>query len=439
MTIEAIIMEISPNRTSWQPPDNYIPVASQVEGVTVYAPAPETPEPLEKVVYKCPNCGATTRYDIAAGGVACEYCGYQTGSPSKKVGKKAEEFEFTLNILEQSDQGWGVQRIELHCGSCGASNTLAKGALTATCAFCASNKVNVHPAPSDILRPRCLIPFKVQAEQVNKRVKEWLGQGWFHPAELGAAAVLDRLTGVYLPFWTFDADIRSKWKAEVGYEREERYYDHASKEWKSRTVIDWRWENGEVFLEVDDFLVSGSSRASRLILDRLAPYDLNELEAYNPDYLAGWQAQAYDVSLTDAWEYGKERLRDSARKACRDDIGSSHVRNFSMTADFTNERWRYMLLPVYLAAYRFEEKTYQVMANGQTGLVAGQKPVAWWKVWLAIAALLAPGLLSGLLGLPLLLAGGVGFFFLIFAAILLGLGGYFSYQIYQKAVESEAS
>jgi hypothetical protein len=193
-------------------------------------------------------------------------------------------------------------------------------------------------------------------------------------------------------------------------------------------------------LNIDDFLVSGSSRASRIILDRLAPYNLNALEAYNPDYLAGWQAQAYDVSLTDAWEYGKERLRDNARKACRDDIGSSHVRNFSMTADFTRRALAlHVLLPVYLAAYRFEEKTYQVMANGQTGQVAGQKPVAWWKMWLAIAALLAPGLLSGLIGLPLLLAGGVGFFFLIFAAILLGLGGYFSYQIYQKAVDSEAS
>jgi DNA-directed RNA polymerase subunit RPC12/RpoP len=110
MTIKAKIMEISQNKTSWQPPDNFIPVASEVEGVTVYAPAPETPEPLKKVVYKCPQCGATTRYEIAAGGVACEHCGYRAGSQAKTVGKKAEEFEFTLDILEQSDQGWGIQR-----------------------------------------------------------------------------------------------------------------------------------------------------------------------------------------------------------------------------------------------------------------------------------------------------------------------------------------
>jgi hypothetical protein len=423
----------------FQPPPGYAPVPSHLEGVSVYAPIPETPTPLKKVVYKCPNCGATTRFDIAAGGVACEYCGYTAASSAEKVGRQAEEFDFTVDIVAESQQGWGIQRMELHCDSCGAHNTLAAGSLTATCSFCASNKVNVQPAPSDTLRPRHLIPFKIQAEVVRKQAREWLGQGWFHPAELGAAAVIDRLTAVYLPFWTFDSDIRSKWKAEVGYERQESYYDSDSKEWKTRTVIDWRWENGDVSIEVDDLLVSGSSRASRLILDRLAPFHLNALQTYNPDFLAGWQAQAYDVGLTEAWEYGKEVMREQARKACHDDIHSSHVRNFSMTADFSSERWRYILLPVYLAAYQFENKTYQVMANGQTGKVAGQKPVAWWKIWLVIAALLAPGLLTGLVSLPLLLVGGVGLFVLILAAVLLGLGGFFSYLLYQKAVESEAA
>ena len=263
--------------------------------------------------------------------------------------------------------------------------------MSATCPFCASNKVNVHTARSSLLRPRVLIPFKVKPEFTRSKASEWLGKGWYHPKELARSAVVDRFAGIYLPFWTFDADISSDWRAEVGYERQERYYDSSDKEWKTRTVIDWRWESGDVSISINGLLISGSSHISRLILERLYPFNLNDLVTYAPDFLAGWQAHSYDIPLPTAWEDGKARMRESAKKACYDDIPSSHVRSFSMTADFENEAWRFILLPVYIAAYRFDGRVFQVMVNGQTGMVAGQKPVAWWKIWLVIAAPACPG------------------------------------------------
>jgi hypothetical protein len=109
-----------------------------------------------------------------------------------------------------------------------------------------------------------------------------------------------------------------------------------------------------------------------------------------------------------------------------------------MSADFSNEAWRYVLLPVYLASYAFQGKVYQVMANGQTGAIAGQKPVAWWKVWLAVAALMAPGLLLGLIGL-ILSAVGIGVLLLAVAFVLLIIGGVISVIIFKKAFDSEAA
>ena len=146
----------------------------------------------------------------------------------------------------------------------------------------------------------------------------------------------------------------------------------------------------------------------------------------------------YDLTLPKAWEQGKAEMREQAKKACRDSIKSSHVRNFSMTADFGEETWRYVLLPVYLAAYKFEGKVYQVMLNGQTGAIAGQKPVAWWKIWLAVAAMLTPGLCLGLLGLPLLLAGGIGLIPLILGVFALAAGLAGAFFLYRKAAASEA-
>lgn len=365
-----------PSPTPYQPPAGFVPVASALPGITVFAPPPEKTTVDAPQSFTCPQCGAPTRYDVAAGGVACEHCGYTAPAKAQVVGQRAARSEFTLETLGQAERGWGVTRQMLHCDSCGAELTLAEGAITATCPFCASNNVNVRAAAADVLRPRFLIPFKVEPRTTEASVRAWLARGWFHPSGLAGAAALDNFTGTYLPYWTFAANIRAAWEAEVGYERQERYYDAGSKEWKTRTVIDWRWERGEVTLGIDDLLVAGTTHASRVLLGRLQPFELHALVAYTPDFLAGWQAQAYDVPLTTAWEAGKAVMRERAKDSCYADIHrrSHHVRNFGMTADFADETWRYILVPVYVAAYRYQEKTYQVLVNGQTGAVAGQKP-----------------------------------------------------------------
>ena len=427
--------------SSWSPPPNYQSIPPKVEGFTVYAPAPqaEAPGASEPVRYVCPRCGAATRFDVAAGGVTCESCGYTAPVQAENVGRRAAEFEFTLETLARAVKGWGETRREMHCSACGADLAIDRGALTVTCPFCASNQVTLRASPSDHLRPTAVLPFKVLPEQLRARAAVWLGKGWMHPPALKSAAVVDRFTGVYLPFWTFDAQVRAAWNAEVGHERSESYYDSGDKSWKTRTVIDWRTESGEVSLGIDDLLVSGTGRASRRLLEELKPFDLNGLQSYTPDLLAGWQALTYDLTLPVAWEEGKEIIREQAKDACYNDIHSVHVRNFRMRADFGGETWRYVLLPVYIAAYRFEDKVFQVLANGQTGFVAGQKPVDWTRVWLALAAILLPGLGLGLVGLPLLLAGGLGVVPLFFALVFLAVGGYFDYRIFRAARNSEAA
>jgi hypothetical protein len=287
------------------------------------------------------------------------------------------------------------------------------------------------------VKPQYLIPFKIQKKEARGLFKTWLGKGWYHPSGLGQTSILDKLQGVYSSFWTFSARIESVWKAEVGHEREERFYDSPTKEWKTRKKIVWRWENGLVRTTEENLLVVGNTLVSRTIFARLASFDFHDLAEFSPDYLAGWNAQGYDISLPEAWDVGKSNMRERAKDACYDDIDSNHVRNFSMKADFEDESWRYLLLPLYLASYRFEENTFQVMINGQTGVTAGQKPVAWWKIWLAIAAMLAPGFTLGLIGLPLLLVGGIGVVPLALGVILFVVGIVFAVILYRKAKESE--
>jgi hypothetical protein len=149
------------------------------------------------------------------------------------------------------------------------------------------------------------------------------------------------------------------------------------------------------------------------------------------------QARAYDLPLEPAWELAREKMRESTRQACIAQASTGQVRNFSMNLDFSAESWRYVLLPIYVAAYRYQDKAFQVMVNGQTGEVAGQRPVDWTRLWLAIAALLAPGLLLSLLGLLTLIFGGVGAVIGGFGFFLLVVGVVIAVIILRQAMSMD--
>jgi hypothetical protein len=210
----------------------------------------------------------------------------------------------------------------------------------------------------------------------------------------------------------------------------ERYYDAGSKSWKTRTKTVWRWESGRARRTFDDLTVVGTTRLSALLLGRIDDFDTRGLVPYDASYLAGLMAQAYDVQLEQAWETAREKMRADTRTACRSQASTSQIRNFSMSLDFADESWRYVLLPVYVAVYRYGGESYQVLLNGQTGTIAGQRPVDWNKVWLAVAGMLAPGVLLGFLAVltsalgvvlpPSLVVGG-GVLVLAFVLLVIGI------------------
>lgn len=426
--------------SQWQPPAGWVEASSAVDGVQVWAPPPEVDDDAHaRQDMSCPSCGAHATFSEKEQALQCPYCGYTASTGGRQVGRDADADEFTLETLEALKQdGFGVERRELHCSSCGADLAVEEGTIATTCPFCAAPGVNLREATHRAMRPRHLVPFAVDRAAIKPKAEAWLGKGWWHPGSLGQHARVDQFVGVYMPWWTFSARLGSAWEAEVGYERTERHYNSSTGSWETRTVIDWKWESGHVTIDQTDVLVAGTEQVSTRLMGRLSDFELGALAEYAPAYLAGWQAQHYDVALPDGWTRGKAIMREAARQACYADVPTHHVRNFSMSADFSDEKWRYVLLPVYVSAYRYGDDAYQVLVNGQTGTVAGRKPVAWLKVYVAMGAMLAPGLLLGLIGLPLLLLAGVGVVVLIIAFILLVLAGFGSVALYRHASELEA-
>jgi len=415
------------------PPPNFVPVKSNLPGFEIYAPAQPKPEVIKISEFKCPNCGAVTAYSIRDSGLACEHCGYQEKVQADVVGTEAEVFEFSLDNLAKASHGWGDERKELKCLSCGAEIGIPAESMAATCAFCGSNKVVQGSGNQDQLRPKFLIPFKIDPQKCQEIAREWLGKSWMVPKELKNFAAMDSFTAIYLPYWTFHAITNASWQAEVGHRVSERYYDASSKSWRTRTKIVWRWESGNAGLNIDDLLIAGTDRVSARHLGNVDQFDLSDIVTYAPVFLAGLQAKGYDRPLESAWERARELMREKTKAACMGQASTSMIRNFSMKLDFSDESWRYLLMPVYLAAYRFNGETYHAIVNGQTGRISGQRPVDWKKIWLVVALIMVPGVVTGLVGLLSMPSSGDGLSIGIIGFVLLIIGLITSIIIFVKA------
>lgn len=420
-----------PPLDAWRPPDGYVPLDSQVEGVELFGPAPSDEDrgPAERT--RCPSCGATLRWDPGHQALVCGYCDTRVAA---QQGDEAGPGEFTAEAMQRGERGWGAERPELRCDGCGAVLTIAREQLTSTCPLCASERVHVHEAKGDALRPGHVLPFAIRHDQAHETARKWLGSGWLRPAGVRDAA-LEQFTGVYLPFWVFRSDLHTDYRVQVGTKRTvtERNSDGST---TTRTTIDWRWESGH--LDLHDVLVSVPATDRVPGVENVKPFPFDQLLPYTPDVLVGFVAHGYSIPLPEGWEEGRDRLRQYAQGAACAQHPGDQYRSFSGTVDLDDESWRYALLPVWVSAYTWGGKSWVVLVNGATGTIEGTRPVAWGRVWLAIAAMLTPGLFSGgCLGLPLLAFAGLGMFFLILGFILLIFGIIGSGIVYAKAVDEE--
>jgi DNA-directed RNA polymerase subunit RPC12/RpoP len=283
----------------------------------------------------------------------------------------------------------------IQCKECGATVNLGPHDQTANCTYCASSMVMEVPNDPNLITPESLVPFKVPSKQAAEQFKSWLRGLWFRPNNLKHMAQLEQIAGVYVPFWTFDADVSSRWTAERGwyYYETETYTETENGQTVTRTreVRRTRWEPawGSRFDHYDDVLVCGSRGMPENLVDRFSTFDTGALVHYAPGYLAGWRAESYAVDLPSAWGRAQGKIEASQQARCAGDVGGDTHRGLSVTNEYSHETFKHVLLPVYVAAYRYQGKPYRFLVNGQTGEVVGEAPYSFWKIFFLVAFILA--------------------------------------------------
>ncbi|MBX2864445.1 MAG: hypothetical protein KTR27_12925 [Leptolyngbyaceae cyanobacterium MAG.088] len=347
---------------------------------------------------QCPGCKADMAFDPDAGQLKCPYCGRIEATPevtATKLRATLQEHDLMAFINTNRTQiaQLATTAQEVNCPGCRATITFEPPDVAGQCPFCATNIVTQKSRPADpTLAPSGLVPFKVGRKTALTNLRQWLAFRWdwkdlkaiFLPGKLKQLAQKKALTGVYLPFWTYDAQTESHYQGERG----THYYVTKRTKDGSRRVRKTRWKrvSGNVSRFFDDILVPATRAIDPKKLQQLWPsLPVSQLKPYSAEYLAGFQAQRYEIMVKEGHAKAKDMMADMVRGDVRSDIGGDAQRIHSVSTQHTQETFKHVLLPVWMATYRYGSKTYQVMINAQTGEVIGERPVAAWKVAVAIA------------------------------------------------------
>lgn len=346
--------------------------------------------------FPCPGCGAELVYEPGTARMACPYCGRRVEiARSAALVEERPYLEFLRPRPEQLRQ-IAAGALEVPCSRCGAVVEFVPPEVAGECPFCGTQIVAQPKAADPMVAPEGVLPFGIAPERATAEIRRWLASRWFAPNALKRLARQESIAGVYLPFWTYDARTASDYRGERGehYYVTERYTDRDSQGrsvTKTRQVRRTRWHaaSGRVARDFDDVLVAATRNLSRGYLDALEPWDLERLTAYEPAYLSGFKAQRYQVELAEGFEIAKGVMERVIASDVRGAIGGDEQRVHEVRTAYSEVTFKHLLLPVYLGAYRFHEKSYQVMVNARTGEVTGDRPYSTVKIVLFVLMFLA--------------------------------------------------
>jgi DNA-directed RNA polymerase subunit RPC12/RpoP len=342
--------------------------------------------------FPCPSCGGQLEWDPSKQEMRCPYCDSLVSVP-KKEDFEAQEHDL-LKFLEEHPkaEGYGVQLEQLSCKQCGATVQVPPGRRDLVCPFCASAYVIEAQAPSpDVLKPESLVPFKVGKEASQSKFKAWLGTGWFRPNDLKNLGKLDKVVGLYLPFFTFDALARSAWNAMAGFyyyvtERVAVVKDGRT-EYENREVQKVRWEpaSGQRADRYDDVLVPAVQHERLNLIMRVYPYDLKTLVPYDPRYLAGFGILNADLPLKMVYAIAKRNMEEDQVARCSGDVPGDTQKDLAVRTQLSEQTFKHMICPLWIGSFKYKGKVYPFVVNGQTGALYGEKP---WSVVKIVFALL---------------------------------------------------
>jgi rubredoxin len=361
------------------------------------------PDAVAQKKFSCPACGGEAQWNPAKKALVCPFCG--TTSPAQtQLTPSGEEvivehdLVAALRGIPDDQRGWQAKKVSVKCQSCQAISVFDPERVGQRCSFCGATALVPYEEIKESFRPESLLPMKLSEDQVRDSIRRWYGSRWFAPGSLKRGAHTDTVKGLYIPYWTFDAQVHADWTAESGYYYyETETYRDSDGQTRTRQVQRTRWQPSSGALDhfFDDELVPASRGVQPETLRHIEPFPTKELRPYQAGYLSGWVVERYQIDLVAAAKTAREEMDEAMLRLCAGQVPGDTHRNLQVDTDYSGQTFKHILVPLWLLTYAYGARNFQVVINGYTGAIAGKYPKSWVKITFAVLGILA--LLLGLL------------------------------------------
>ncbi|WP_124978950.1 DNA helicase PriA [Nonlabens xiamenensis] len=337
----------------------------------------------------CINCGAELTYAPGTDLITCDYCGHKEVIES--AGQPFQELELNQYLQQMGAQSHAMEITMLHCDNCGANQHIEENYKSLHCVYCTMPLIVEDAYKDEWILPGAVVPFSFDQAKAHQIFKKWVAGLWWAPNNLQRASLsAENTKGLYIPYWTFDAQLDADYRGERG---EHYYVTKTVGSGKNRRTVRerrtrWYPAHGKVDGFVDDTLVGASQQNGGKIPVKIAHWNLKELKTFDTRFLAGYVTEKYTIPLKDGHLMAVDQARQIAASWARRDIGGDTQRVHHIDMRLSEETFKHILLPVYISSYKFNGKRYNFYVNGQTGTIHGSRPYSFWKIFLAILGVL---------------------------------------------------
>jgi LSD1 subclass zinc finger protein len=373
----------------------------------------ENPNPSETTLaemsskvraFPCISCGAKLSFAPGSKTLKCPYCGTSNAIPESDDDVEELDLDAWLTQLQAEHETHEQEQIK--CRNCGGEQTLPANLFAGNCTFCGSPITSKSYARRQI-KPKSLVPFQITRQQAQQKWRDWIKGLWLAPSALKKFAQGDAgIKGIYVPYWTYDASTWTEYLGQRGEDYEESYdttNSNGERVRQTRTQTRWFPVSGTVSFFHDDVLVAASKTAwgaatpkggsipilSAFNAGNLRKWNTRALVPYQEEYIAGFQAEAYQVGLKEGFIEAKQIIDNKVQQLVYADIGGDHQRIGSLDTQYSHLTFKHILLPMWVSAYLFGGKAYRFVVNGQSGEVQGESPKSGWKVFFLVMGILA--------------------------------------------------
>lgn len=317
--------------------------------------------------YECPNCGAPMIFDSSSQKMQCEHCGTE-----KTVEEMEEQKEQQKDVQEDVTYrtGGDASLKRYTCSSCGAEIMTEEYTAATFCSFCGSPAL-IEDRLSGQTMPASIIPFKINKQQAQEKYLAWCKKGIFTPKEFSSKSTIEKITGMYVPFWLYDYTANAKISADCTKVHTRRKGN------MEYTDTDYYHAYRDVSSAYENLPVDASEKMPDDVMRRLEPFSYGEMQDFNMGYLSGYVAERYNYTSDEMKKQAEARVSDYIYDEARATIhGYSSTRVVGKNIHLRCTDATYAMLPVWILNYRYKGKEYLFTLNGQTGKLDGKLPLS---------------------------------------------------------------